>query len=91
MSSLPFSPTHSGIANGCKPADDLLEILVDWNGDVITCRAVGKSLVRTPEGHAAREIIAKAIMRLTEWEEKPKARITLQIVDFEELREAKPP
>mgnify|MGYP000389153361 CR=1 FL=1 len=91
MSSFLFSPTHSGIANGCKPTDDLLEVFVDWNGDVITCRATGKSLVRTPEGHAVREIIAKAIMRLTEWEEKPQARITLQIVAFEEFKEATPP
>jgi hypothetical protein len=91
LSSLPFSHTQNGQANNSKPTDDILEVLVDWNGDVITCRATGKSLVRTHDGHAAREIIAKAIMRLTEWEEKPKARITIQIVDFEELREAKPP
>jgi hypothetical protein len=91
LSSLPFSHTQNGQANKHRPTDDLLEILVDWNGDVITCRAVGKSVARTPAGHAVRETIAKAIMRLTEWEEKPQARITVQIVDFEEIPKSKPP
>ena len=92
MSSFPcFSHTQSGNGNKDKPTDDLLEILVDWNGDVVTCSAKGKSLVRDKNGRAVRETIAKAIMRLTEWEEKPKARITIQIVEFEELEKAKPP
>jgi len=68
-----------------------LDIYVDWNGDVITCASKGKSVVRNADGKAVRETVAKAIMRLTEWNEKVESVITIQVVGFKRLQGKKPP
>jgi len=73
------------------PTDDLLDIYVDWNGDAITCSARGKSVVRDADGRALREMVAKAVMRLTEWNEKAESVITIQVVGFKRLQGKKPP
>ncbi|GEM_PF-5881629 len=96
MSSFPFSASMLAQKAYSHPTvtpstDDLLDIYVDWNGDAITCSARGKSVVRDADGRAVRETVAKAVMRLTEWNEKAESVITIQVVGFKRLKPAKPP